>query len=68
MIASPQLLYIILVLPVLFGITVMGEGISRVAKNDYTGIVSIVFGFGFIGIAIVAYFFFTTYLNRQISL
>jgi len=59
---DPQLLYMILVLPSLFGLTLLGEGINKVIHEEWNGILSIVFGFMFIGAVIFAYVFFSSYL------
>jgi hypothetical protein len=49
----------ILVLPTLFGLTLVGEGLNKVLKSDHAGWLSIVFGFLFIGVVIFAYYFFS---------
>lgn len=59
---DPQFLYMILVLPSLFGLTLLGEGINKVMHEEYNGVISIIFGFMFIGIVVFAYFFFSSYL------
>jgi hypothetical protein len=59
---DPQFLYMILVLPSLFGLTLLGEGINKVVHEEYNGILSIVFGFMFIGVVIFAYLFFSSYM------
>ncbi|MEK7550549.1 MAG: hypothetical protein AAB535_02085 [Patescibacteria group bacterium] len=55
----------ILVLPSLFGLTLLGEGINKVIHEENSGIISIVFGFMFIGVVIFAYFFFSSYLAQK---
>mgnify|MGYP001569520863 CR=1 len=62
---DPQFLYMILVLPSLFGLTLLGEGINKVIHEENSGIISIVFGFMFIGVVIFAYFFFSSYLAQK---
>ncbi len=57
-----QFLYIVLILPCLFGLTLIGEGLVGIYQEKYRGWVSIFFGFIFIGIALLAYFYFSTYL------
>lgn len=59
---DPQFLYMILILPSLFGLTLLGEGINKVIHEENSGIISIVFGFLFIGVVVFAYFFFSSYL------
>jgi len=57
--SDPQFLYLILVLPTLFGLTLVGEGLNKVLKNETAGWVSILFGILFVGVVIFAYFFFS---------
>ena len=57
---DPQFYYIFLVLPSLFGITLIGEGIYKVSKEEWNGLVSLVLGVVFIAFVIVCYFMFTT--------
>lgn len=59
---DPQFLYMILVLPSLFGLTLLGEGINKIAHEEWGGIVSVIFGFMFIGAVIFAYMFFSSYI------
>ena len=60
---DPQFLYIVLILPSLFGLTLVGEGLNKVLKDEMQGIVSLIIGVLFIGIVIFAYFFLSTNLN-----
>ena len=62
---DPQFLYMILILPSLFGLTLLGEGINKVIHEEYNGIISIIFGFMFIGVVIFAYLFFSSYLAHR---
>lgn len=59
--SDPQFLYMILVLPSLFGLTLVGDGLNKVIHEEYSGVISIVFGFLFIGVVIFAYFFFSSF-------
>jgi hypothetical protein len=52
----------ILVLPSLFGLTLLGEGINKIAHEENSGFISILFGFIFIGAVIFAYLFFNNYM------
>lgn len=56
---DPQFLYLVLVLPTLFGLTLFGEGLNKILRNEAAGWLSIVFGVLFIGVVIFAYFFFS---------
>jgi len=57
---DPQLVYMILVLPTLFGLTLVGEGLNKVLKDEKAGWISIFFGILFILVVIFFYIFFTT--------
>lgn len=61
--SDPQFLYMILVLPSLFGLTLVGEGLNKVMHEEYSGVVSIIFGFLFIGAVLFAFFFFSNYVG-----
>lgn len=54
---DPQFIYIALVLPTLFGLILVAEGLNKVLKEEKQGWVSFALGFVFIGIVIFAYFF-----------
>ena len=59
-------MYMILVLPSLFGLTLVGDGLNKMMHEEGGGIVSIMFGLIFIGVVIFAYLFFSTYLTQQV--
>lgn len=59
---DPQFLYMILVLPSLFGLTLMGEGIYKCAHEEWSGLISIFFGVLFIGMVAFAYLFFSSHM------
>ncbi len=63
---DPQFLYMILVLPSLFGLTLIGEGLNKVMHEEWSGLISIVFGLMFIAVVVFAYFFFSTYLKSRV--
>jgi hypothetical protein len=63
---DPQFLYMILVLPSLFGLTLVGDGLNKMIHEETGGVVSVVFGLVFIGIVIFTYIFFSTYLASQV--
>jgi hypothetical protein len=66
--SDPQFLYMILVLPSLFGLTLVGDGLNKVIHEEYSGVISIVFGFLFIGVVIFAYFFFSSMVATKSAL
>ena len=61
---DPQFYYIFLVLPSLFGITLIGEGIYKVSKEEWNGLINLVLGVVFIAFVVIAYFMFTTLLPK----
>jgi hypothetical protein len=64
--SDPQFLYMILVLPSLFGLTLVGEGLNKIIHEEWSGLISIVFGLMFIAVVVFAFFFFSTYLNQRV--
>jgi hypothetical protein len=63
---DPQFLYMILILPSLFGLTLVGDGLNKVVHEEQGGIISIVFGVIFIGVVVFAYIFFSNYLIKAV--
>jgi hypothetical protein len=64
---DPQFLYMILVLPSLFGLTLLGEGLNKIVHEEYgSGTLSVIFGIMFTGMVIFAYFFFSSYLGHKL--
>ncbi len=61
--SEPQFLYMMLVLPSLFGLTLIGEGLNKVLKSEQMGWVSIIFGGLFILVVVGAFWFFSQYLG-----
>ncbi len=62
---DPQFLYMILVLPALFGLTLVGEGLNKIFHQEWNGLINIAFGLAFIGVVVFAYLFFSSYLATQ---
>ncbi len=62
--ADPQFLYMILVLPSVFGLTLIGDGFNKLMHQEGGGILSVVFGIIFIGVVAFAYFFFSTFFGK----
>jgi len=52
---DPQFLYMVLILPTLFGLTLIGEGLNKVLKSEVAGWVSILAGVMFVIVVIFAY-------------
>ncbi|MEK7521700.1 MAG: hypothetical protein AAB599_02795 [Patescibacteria group bacterium] len=61
---DPQFLYMILILPTLFGLTLIGEGISKLIHEESGGWISIIFGATFVIVVIFAFLFFKTALSQ----
>jgi len=61
--SDPQFLYMVLILPSLFGLTLIGEGLNRVLKSEMAGIISIIFGLLFICVVVFAYLFLSGHLS-----
>jgi len=60
--SDPQFLYLVLVLPALFGITMLGDGINKLAHKNSGGYITLVFGILFFLLVVFGYIFFSTYL------
>ncbi|MBI3289780.1 hypothetical protein HYZ78_00100 [Candidatus Microgenomates bacterium] len=54
----------VLVLPALFGLTLVGEGMTKIFHNEGGAWLSIIFGALFIGVVIFAFFFFSQILTK----
>jgi len=54
-VSDPQVLFMTLVLPSLFGLTLVGEGLNKVMQSERAGWVSIIMGLMFIAVVIGAY-------------
>lgn len=63
---DPQFLYMILILPALFGLTLIGEGISKLLHEETGGWISIIFGSIFVAVVIFAFFIFRTILSPAV--
>lgn len=55
--SDPQILYMVLILPSLFGLTLVGEGLQRVIKSDFDGWLSLIIGMVFIVLVILGYIY-----------
>jgi len=56
--SGPGLTYILLLIPTLFALAVMGQGLYKITKSEAGGGVVLVFGMVFLGLIGAAYFFF----------
>jgi len=54
---DPQIIYMCLVLPTLFGLVLVAEGLNKILKEEKQGFISLLFGFAFIGVVVFAYLF-----------
>lgn len=66
--SNPQFLYIILVLPGLFGLALLGEGINKVVREELSGVISIIFGLLFIAVVAFIYSYSGNYLAVRIPM
>ncbi len=57
--SDPRFLYMTLVLPGLFGLILIGEGVGKMLNQDWYGVVSFVFGILFILVVLGVYLFFS---------
>jgi len=55
--SDPQALYMVFVLPSLFGLTLIGEGLNKVLKDETQGWISLITGFLFIVLVVFLFFF-----------
>jgi hypothetical protein len=55
--SDPQVLYMVLILPSLFGLTLVGEGLNKILKSETAGWISVGMGALFILVVIFAYIF-----------
>lgn len=62
---NPQFLYMILILPSIFGLALVGEGVNKLVHQEWSGMVSIVSGVAFIGIVIIAYLVFSAIIGNK---
>lgn len=54
-----QFLYMFLILPTLFGLTLIGEGLNKILKDERAGWLSIFFGLLFSLVVILTFLFFS---------
>lgn len=54
--SDPQFLYMVLVLPSLFGLTLVGEGVYKLTQERSVGWFNILMGVGFMVVVVVAFF------------
>lgn len=59
---DPQFLYMMLILPSLFGLTLVGEGFYKLTHEEWNGLVSVFFGVIFIVMVVFAYTFFSSHM------
>ena len=52
---QPEFLYLALILPSLFALTLIAEGVQKILRKE-SGWVSILLGIGFLAIIVVSYF------------
>ena len=60
--SDPQFIYIVLLLPAMFGVTMVGDGLNKLFHKNDSGYVTLVFGLLFFLLVFFGYIFFSTYL------
>lgn len=56
--SGPGISYLLMVIPTLFALVVVGQGVYKITKEEHDGGVVLAFGVIFLGMVIGAYFFF----------
>ncbi len=56
--SGPGIVYILMVIPTLFALAVVGQGVYKLSKKEADGSIALTFGLIFLGLIIVAYFWF----------
>lgn len=56
--SGPGITYLLMVIPTLFALVVVGQGIHKISKEESDGGLVLVFGIVFLIIVVAAYFFF----------
>lgn len=56
--SGPGITYLLMVIPTLFALVVVGQGIYKISKEESDGGLVLVFGIVFFIIVVAAYFFF----------
>lgn len=55
---GPGITYLLMVIPTLFALVVVGQGVQKISKEESDGGVVLTFGIAFFIIVVAAYFFF----------
>jgi len=61
---DPQVLYMVLILPSLFGLTLIGEGLNKILKSERAGWISVTLGALFIGFVLFSFIFLSTFTKK----
>lgn len=56
--SGPGITYVFLIIPTLFALVVVAQGVVKIGKKEADGPIIATVGFGFIGLIVAAYFFF----------
>ena len=62
---NPQFIYILLILPTIFAITLIGDGCSKCLNREWVGLINIVFGVVFLGGVVIAFLVFSSYFDHK---
>lgn len=63
---NPQFIYLLLIIPGIFGVTLTGDGLYKIFTNKPNALVTFMFGLTFLGVVVFSYFFFSYYLVPQV--
>ncbi|MBI3559741.1 hypothetical protein HY087_01265 [Candidatus Gottesmanbacteria bacterium] len=56
--SGPGITYLLMVIPTLFALVVVGQGVQKISKEESDGGVVLTFGIAFLAVVVGAYFFF----------
>lgn len=56
--SGPGITYLLMVIPTLFALVVVGQGVYKISKEESDGGVVLTFGIIFLVVVVAAYFFF----------
>lgn len=56
--SGPGITYLLMVIPTLFALVVVGQGVYKVIREERDGVVVLSFGVTFLLVVVVFYFFF----------
>lgn len=61
---DPKFLYLMLLLPAIFGLVLIGEGLHKIFHQELSGFIGIFFGVAFMAVVVMSYLFFSSYIQK----